>query len=134
MDCDFGRKADADFWKIVLQRYSDEVPGSIRATDLATQAERAATLMTIVSSAIRNDLDVAVYLKDVLDQLLADSTDYASLCPHVWKLTHPEAIRAYRVDERRDAVDRGGRRVGEPSGIGRLERDRDAGRRPQPGG
>jgi hypothetical protein len=68
--------------------------------------ERAATLMTIVSSAIRNGLDVAVYLKDVLDQLLAGSTDYASLCPHVWKLTHPEAIRAYRVDERRDAADR----------------------------
>jgi hypothetical protein len=40
--------------------------------------ERAATLMTIVSSAIRNDLDVAAYLKDVLDQLLAGSTDYAS--------------------------------------------------------
>ena len=68
--------------------------------------ERAATLMTIVSSAIRNDLDVAAYLKDVLDQLLAGSTDYASLCPHVWKLAHPEAIRAYRVDERRNAADR----------------------------
>ena len=68
--------------------------------------ERAATLMTIVSSAIRNDLDVAVYLKDVLDQLLSGSTDYASLCPHVWKLTHPEAIRTYRVDERRNAADR----------------------------
>jgi transposase len=68
--------------------------------------ERAATLMTIVSSAIRNDLDVAAYLKDVLDQLLAGSTDYASLCPHVWKLTHPEAIRIYRVDERRNAADR----------------------------
>jgi hypothetical protein len=68
--------------------------------------ERAATLMTIVSSAIRNDLDVAAYLKDVLDQLLAGSTDYASLCPHVWKLAHPAAIRTYRVDERRNAVDR----------------------------
>jgi hypothetical protein len=62
--------------------------------------------MTIVSSAIRNDLDVAVYVKDVLDQLLAGSTEYESLCPHVWKLAHPEAIRAYRVDERRDAADR----------------------------
>jgi transposase len=68
--------------------------------------ERAATLMTIVSSAIRNDLDVAAYLKDVLDQLLAGSTDYASLCPHAWKLAHPEAIRSYRVDERRNAADR----------------------------
>jgi transposase len=68
--------------------------------------ERAALLMTIVSSAIRNDLDVTAYLKDVLDQLLAGSTDYASLCPHIWKLTHPEAIRTYRVEERRDAADR----------------------------
>lgn len=68
--------------------------------------QRAATLMTIVSTAIRNDLDVAVYLKDSLDQLLAGSTDYASLCPHVWKLAHPEAIRTYRVEERRDAADR----------------------------
>ena len=68
--------------------------------------QRAALLMTIVSSAIRNDLDVTAYLKDVLDQLLAGSTDYVSLCPHVWKLAHPEAIRTYRVDERRDAADR----------------------------
>jgi transposase len=68
--------------------------------------QRAALLMTIVSSAIRNDLDVTAYLKDVLDQLLAGSTDYAALCPHVWKLRHPEAIRTYRVEERRDAADR----------------------------
>ncbi len=56
--------------------------------------------------AIRNDLNVAAYLKDVLDQLLSGSTDYASFRPHVWKLTHPEAIRAYRVEERRNAADR----------------------------
>lgn len=67
---------------------------------------RAATLMTIVSTAIRNDLDVAVYLKDALDQLLAGSTDYASLCPHIWKLAHPDAVRTYRAEERRDAADR----------------------------
>jgi len=68
--------------------------------------QRAATLMTMVSTAIRNDLDVAAYLKDSLEQLLAGSTDYASLCPHIWKLSHPEAIRTYRVEERRDAADR----------------------------
>ena len=68
--------------------------------------QRWSCLTTIVSSAIRNDLDVAAYLKDVLDRLLAGSTDYASLCPHVWKLTHPEAIRTYRMDERRNAADR----------------------------
>lgn len=67
---------------------------------------RAATLMTIVSTAIRNDLDVAVYLKDALDHLLAGSTDYGSLCPHLWKLSHPKAIRTYRAEERRDAAHR----------------------------
>ena len=68
--------------------------------------ERAATLMTLVSSAIRNALDVSAYIRDVLNQLLAGSTDYHALCPHVWKLSHPEAIRSYRIDERRDAADR----------------------------
>ncbi len=67
---------------------------------------RAATLMTIVSTAARNDLDVNVYLKDVLDQLLAGSTDYRSLHADIWKQSHPEAVRHYRTDERRDAVDR----------------------------
>jgi len=45
-------------------------------------------------------------LSDEFADLLAGSTDYAALCPHVWKLTHPEAVRAYRVEERRDAADR----------------------------
>lgn len=67
---------------------------------------RAATLMTIVSTAARNDLDVYVYLKDVLDQLLAGSTDYRSLHADIWKQSHPEAVRSYRADERRDAADR----------------------------
>jgi transposase len=67
---------------------------------------RAALLMTIVSTAIRNELDVAVYLKDVLARLLAGSTDYDALSPDVWKSSHPDAIRSYRIDERRDAADR----------------------------
>ena len=46
------------------------------------------------------------YVKDVLDQLLAGSTDYHSLLPDVWKQTHPEAIRQYRVEERRDKAER----------------------------
>jgi hypothetical protein len=40
--------------------------------------ERMADLMTLVSSALRNDLDAWAYVKDVLDQLLAGSTDHAS--------------------------------------------------------
>jgi hypothetical protein len=68
--------------------------------------ERAADFLTLVSSAIRNDLDVWAYSKDVLDQLLAGSTDYEALRPDLWKQSHPEAIRTYRVQERRDRADR----------------------------
>lgn len=67
---------------------------------------RAANLMTIISTAARNDLDVWSYLKDVLDQILAGSTDWESLRADRWKEQHPEAVRTYRVEERRDAVDR----------------------------
>ncbi|HJT31575.1 MAG TPA: IS66 family transposase [Pirellulales bacterium] len=67
---------------------------------------RAATLLTIISTAVRNDLDVWAYLKDVLDQLLAGSTDYHSLRADVWKQSHPQSVRTYRADERRDAADR----------------------------
>ena len=64
--------------------------------------ERMADLMTVVSSALRNDLHVWAYVKDVLDQLLAGSTDYASLRPDRWAAAHPEHIRVYRTEERRD--------------------------------
>ena len=68
--------------------------------------ERAADFLTLVSSAVRNDLDVWAYVKDVLDQLLAGSTDYHSLRPDSWKAAHPEAVRTYRTKERRDRADR----------------------------
>ena len=68
--------------------------------------EHAADFFTLVSSAVRNDLDVWAYLKDVLDRLLAGETDYTVLRPDVWRQTHPEAIREYRVTERRDRADR----------------------------
>jgi transposase len=68
--------------------------------------EQSAQLMTLVSSARRHDLDVWVYIKDILDQLLAGSTDYQSLLPDVWKQKHPEAVRDYRVAERRDKAER----------------------------
>ena len=66
---------------------------------------RAATFLTIVSTAHRNDLDVWAYVKDVLDQLLAGTTDYHALQADVWKQSHPEHIRTYRVQERRDRAD-----------------------------
>jgi transposase len=71
---------------------------------------RAADFLSLVASAVRNDLDVWAYLKDVLDQLLAGSTDYHALRPDVWKQSHPEAVRVYRNEERRDRADRKHRR------------------------
>ncbi len=67
---------------------------------------RAADFLTLVSSAVRNDLDVWAYIKDILDRLLTGETDYAALRPDIWRLAHPEAIRKYRVAERRDRADR----------------------------
>ena len=66
---------------------------------------RAADLMSLVSSAARNDLDVFLYAKDVLDRLLAGEMDYDKLRPDVWKQSHPEAIRIYRQEERRSRAD-----------------------------
>jgi transposase len=68
--------------------------------------ERSAMMMTLVSSAKRHDLDVGLYIKDVLDQLLAGCTDYHSLLPDQWKKSHPEAVRQYREEERRDKANR----------------------------
>jgi transposase len=67
--------------------------------------ERIADLMTLVSSAVRNHLDVWAYVKDVLDRLLAGSDDYVSLRPDLWAALHPEHIRVYRAEERRDRAD-----------------------------
>ena len=78
---------------------------------------RAADLFTLVSSALRCDLDVFIYVKDVLDKLLAGCSDYHSLRPDVWKESHPEAVRMYRQDERRHraeakSIKRAKRRLG----------------------
>ena len=67
--------------------------------------EQSAMLMSLVSSARRHDLDVFAYVKDVLEQLLGGSTDYASLLPDAWAQSHPESVRQYRVEERRDKAD-----------------------------
>ena len=67
--------------------------------------QRAAMLMSLVSSALRSDLDVWAYVKDVLDQLLVGSTDYDALRPDRWAARHPEFVRAYRQQERRDRAE-----------------------------
>jgi hypothetical protein len=59
-----------------------------------------------LSSALRHDLDVEQYLQDVTRQSLSGSTDYRSMLPDVWKESHPDAIREYRMQERRDKAER----------------------------
>ena len=68
--------------------------------------ERNAGFLTLVSSALRNDLDIWRYVKDVLDQLLAGVTDYEPLLPWNWAANHPDAIRQYRVIERKERAER----------------------------
>jgi transposase len=86
--------------QIALGRKNWIFTGSVAA------GERTADFFTLVASAVRNDLDVWAYLKDVLDRLLAGETDYETLRPDVWRTAHPEAIRQYRAQERRDKADR----------------------------
>ena len=50
-------------------------------------------------------LDVFAYLKDVLDRLWAGDADYAAMRPDLWKQSHPDAIRQYRVKERMARAD-----------------------------
>ena len=56
--------------------------GSVSAGHLA------ANLMTIISTAVRNALDVWAYLKDVRDEILAGCTDWESLRVDRWKAAH----------------------------------------------
>lgn len=74
--------------------------GSVRA------GERNAKLMSLVSSAHRHDLDVELYLTDITRQILSGSTDYVSMLPDIWKQSHPDAVRQYRIEERRDKAER----------------------------
>jgi transposase len=66
---------------------------------------RAAILMTIVSTAHRYHLDVWLYVKDVLDRLLAGDHDLAELRADRWAAAHPEALRPYRIAEARYRAD-----------------------------
>lgn len=68
--------------------------------------DRLATLLSIVASAHRHDLDLWSYLKDVLEQLAKGTSDLESLLPDVWKQSHPDKIREFRETERRDIAER----------------------------
>lgn len=74
--------------------------------------ERTATILTIVASAHRHDLDVWAYLRDALEQLARgkaaagddagriDPAILESLLPDVWAQSHPASIRAFRTNEK----------------------------------
>ena len=64
--------------------------------------ERNAGFLTLVSSAHRNNIDVWAYVDDVLKRLLDGETDYEPLLPWNWAAAHPESVRTYREQERRD--------------------------------
>jgi len=66
---------------------------------------RASILLTIVSTAHRYHLDIWLYVKDVLDRLLAGENDLASLRADRWVQSHPDAIRPHRVEEARYRAD-----------------------------
>ena len=74
--------------------------GSVRA------GIRNAHLNSMVSSAQRQEIDVGMYLESVLTHLLRGTAMPKELLPDVWKVNHPEAIRTYREQERRDKADR----------------------------
>ena len=63
---------------------------------------RNASLMTLVRSAQRNDLDVMMYMESVITHMLRGTAKVDELLPDVWKTHHPEAIRTYRIEERQE--------------------------------
>ena len=73
--------------------------GSVKA------AQRNANLMSLVASAHRQDLDIAAYLESVITHQLRGTAAAADCLPDVWKTHHPEAVRTYRVEERRYKAD-----------------------------
>jgi hypothetical protein len=75
--------------------------------------ERAARLMTLVSSAKRHQLDVWMYLKDILDRLLKGETDYAKFTPDAWRQPIPK--RSEPTARRKPATKRTAKRFREPS-------------------
>ncbi len=67
--------------------------------------DRTATILTIVGSAHRHDLDVWAYLRDVLERLARGTADLEALLPDVWKAAHPEHVRTFREQEKQERAD-----------------------------
>jgi transposase len=67
--------------------------------------ERTATILTVVASAHRHDLDVWAYLRDVLERLARGESNLEELLPDVWKAKHPQHVRDFRAEERQQRAD-----------------------------
>ena len=63
------------------------------------------SMMSHVASELRMDLDVGKYLESVLTHMLRGTAKTEELLPDRWKAAHPEAVREYRAQERRDKAD-----------------------------
>jgi hypothetical protein len=61
--------------------------------------------MSLVTSALRMDLDGGRYLEGVLTPMLRRTAKTEELLPDRWKAAHPEAVREYREQELRDKAD-----------------------------
>jgi len=67
--------------------------------------ERTAVLLTVIASAHRHDLDVWAYLRDVLERLAKGEQNLEALLPDIWKASHPQHVRNFRVEERQQRAD-----------------------------
>ena len=90
---------ERDLRRIALGRKNWLFLGSEDAGD------RTATILTVVGSAHRHDLDVWAYLRDVLERLARGTTDLEALLPDVWKAAHPEHVRTFREQEKQERAD-----------------------------
>ncbi len=73
--------------------------GSLRA------GIRNASLLSLVASALRMELDVSMYLESIITHRLRGTAKREELLPDRWRANHPEAVREYREQERRDKAD-----------------------------
>jgi hypothetical protein len=51
------------------------------------------------------ELDISMYLESVITQRLRRTVKLEELLPDRWRANHPETVREYREQERRDKAD-----------------------------
>lgn len=73
----------------------DAVHRALTFVSSGRAGEVSAAMYSLVSSAARHNLDVWAFVDDCLRKLAGGSSDYESLLPDVWRVTHPEAIRVF---------------------------------------